>query len=167
MSKGYLYDTGDELITRDGNPELLDVGSIPQGSSIIKGSDGNFSYNLIIPVTFKASDKKLYFADGYTCKDIQDCIAKKGHVYFAVRVLDSATYNTYTVGNVIKVDFVGGTNLPHVALYKALVSFTIASTTATLTFINFLASVSGLTATSNYIAIADDNITSITATVAT
>lgn len=159
MSKGYLYDTGDELITRDGNEKIPTISSEDAGGSLIVNPSGEIvvkPYDLTVPVAFNG-DTSVLELTGYTFKDIKDCLSNGGNVYFLFMIQDSATHTRRSVGFVYKVNFTLSEE-DYIGIYAAPVSVITSEGSTTMKFISFVGKVSTISDASTSLTIAAGSI---------
>lgn len=148
MSKGFLYDTGDELITREDVaglpvPEAGDIG----GTAIVSEKGWEIKpKDLYIPAAYDRENHKIAFASGYKISDIKNTVAKGGNVYLVLRSSAGGQYDhvPYGAGSILKINY-SFQNVNYLALYNVILAFVVSEgVSQTITFGSYSSALTGL-----------------------
>lgn len=161
MSKGYLYDNGDELIVRAGEGKLPDTADVAPGSTVIVDENGDFTVkapDLYVAVSYDVTQKKVVFEEGITGKKIKDTDAAGGNVYFIWRVSDG-TAAPRPSGYITKFNYIYGSTRIF-AVFRILAAIVVGSPTVQY-YITGTWNKDTLTDAATYLEIADADIIAI------
>lgn len=169
MSKGYLYDTGDELITRDGNEKFPTFTENDEGKVLVVDPEGKVvadSGDLYIPVSYDSANKRVDLESGFKTNTIKSAVTAGKQVYFIVKIVTGGATTTKGSGPIWKVTYSSGNN-NYFGFFAMPLVMTSDANTQTIVWGSYAGLVSDLPDNLTYISLSENQIVTLINTPAT